>query len=212
VDLNLTSGNVLSNQSLLLDASSSTGNNTALIGSMPSSIMESPLNIAFESPISSISSTSQSQQPQLPPPRKESHLRSWFSSSSSNSTVSALNSAMVASQPALGGGISLNSPPDNTSFGTTNTPEAIQTYSDSAQSTKYSNKISYGELFISKFNKTGKNPSLSTNTVDQHRPDSPPNKDINKIEQQQQQQQKSSRRTTSLLNLFMSNSQGKKQN
>lgn len=219
---NITSGN----QSLLmLNASSSTTNNSAVIEAVPASaIRGSPSNFistAFESPILSVSSVNQSQQPQLPPPRRESHLRNWFTSSSSNSTSSAVNSggnssitssssAVTATQSALVGSLLINKP-DISSPGPTSSLTNIQSPSDSAQSTKNISKISYGELFISKFNKSGKNPTVSTNFVNQQRVDSSPTKEnkIEQQEQQQQQQQKSSRRTTSLLNLFMSNSQGK---
>lgn len=62
---------------------------------------------------------------------------------------------------------------------------------DASPSTKISSKLSYGEKF--KFNKNGNKATAM---------DPPPGAS-------KDHQQKSSRRTTSLLNLFMSNSQGK---
>lgn len=65
----------------------------------------------------------------------------------------------------------------------------------SSPSTKISSKLSYGEMF--KFNKNGN----KATALDQPAAEQPPGAS--------KEQQKSSRRTTSLLNLFMSNSQGK---
>ena len=84
-----------------------------------------------------------------------------------------------------------------------NTYEAPTNGSDSASampSMKISSKISYGELFIRQFNKNGAKEVPSS-------PESQPTPNTN--QPQKLEQQKSSRRTTSLLNLFMSNSQGK---
>lgn len=71
----------------------------------------------------------------------------------------------------------------------------------SSPSMKISNKLSYGEKFISKFNKNGN----KATTSEQH---APPHEQVTSSGVSKEQQQKSSRRTTSLLNLFMSNSQG----
>ena len=124
--------------------------------------------------------------------KKEGNLLSWFTSSSAS--TSAINNA---------------TPPANTPR-TVNEHESELMHYDQQQqdgssspSLKISNKLSYGEKLISKFNKNGN----KATTSEQHAPP-PPHEQVTSSGVSKEQQQKSSRRTTSLLNLFMSNSQG----
>lgn len=120
--------------------------------------------------------------------KKEGNLLSWFTSSSAN-TSSAIN----------------NSPTPATS----SSPQAINAIDSeqledgsSSPNMKISSKLSYGEKFISKFNKNGN--KATSSEAPTHEQLTASASGVSK-----EPQQKSSRRTTSLLNLFMSNSQGK---
>uniref|UniRef100_A0A182R6B0 MHD domain-containing protein n=1 Tax=Anopheles funestus TaxID=62324 RepID=A0A182R6B0_ANOFN len=191
--------------------------------------------------------------------KESSHLRSWFSSSSTAAvpTNSPVNLSTSPTATSVGGGLRYDG------HGTTDLsvqqhhPMSLRAMSPvpsvlnessvtgSAQSTsKHSSKPFYGDLFSFKHHST--NPSTNQNQPYHHPPNLATNGHNNggsgKQQQQQsplmkqqeqqqqeslqhpqqdqqpaspqqppppqQQQQKSSRRTTSLLNLFMSNSQG----
>lgn len=108
-----------------------------------------------------------------------------------------------------------------------NGQDSTTTSTASPPSMKISNRVNYGELFVRQFNKNGNKltatasssaatPEPSIQSPEATPPPLPAHVASTSKEQkepqmplQQQQQQKSSRRTTSLLNLFMSNSQGK---
>lgn len=139
--------------------------------------------------------------------KKEGNLLSWFTSSSTSS--SAINNpSMTASSSAT---VTATTPPtiaprtynsnENELIHYAQQQQQLQDGS-SSPNMKISNKISYGEKFISKFNKNG---NKATSSSDQHAP----SKEQVSTGVSKEPQQKSSRRTTSLLNLFMSNSQGK---
>lgn len=136
--------------------------------------------------------------------KKEGNLLSWFTSSSSASAPSSStinnSSTMTANSTAA-----TTTPPSIAprTFDS-NESEQQQQLQDGSSSPnmKISNKLSYGEKFISKFNKNGNKATSSEQHAPQH--EQAPSSGVPK-----EPQQKSSRRTTSLLNLFMSNSQGK---
>lgn len=193
VELEL-SANVASSQNLLFDASTSSAVND-LQGIASSFGVNNTTTSSFESP-SIVSSVSGQQQAAGGGGKKESHLFGWFASSTSTSASSAAPNVSATS---------------TSSSATTASPQTITNRSNvgddtangqdgaSSPSTKISSKLSYGEMF--KFNKNGnKATALEQQTVD------PPPPGASK------EQQKSSRRTSSLLNLFMSNSQGKHSN
>lgn len=132
--------------------------------------------------------------------KKESHLfGNWFGSSSTQSIQANPSTSNAANSSPIS--IAKGSP--NHSNGN---PDEIS--SSPSQSTKLSSKFSYGEMF--KFNKT--NANKSTALEQQHAAPVEPHPNPSGPSSSKEQQQKSSRRTTSLLNLFMSNSQGKQQN
>ena len=126
--------------------------------------------------------TSTVSQQQVASAKKEGNLLSWFTSSSNTSAAAIINSPSTSIPPATSS--SPHSDNEQTQDGS------------SSPNMKISSKLSYGEKFISKFNKNG---NKSTSSDQQHAASG-----VSK------EPQKSSRRTTSLLNLFMSNSQGKK--
>uniref|UniRef100_A0A336LYW5 CSON011071 protein n=1 Tax=Culicoides sonorensis TaxID=179676 RepID=A0A336LYW5_CULSO len=149
------------------------------------------------------------------PAKKESNLRSWFhlpgraTPAPHDVTITSIhnNSEMPSS-------VTNTNNSDDTFNDDTNSP--TQSMKTSGSNKKSSN---FGESFYN-FNNTKQNklkeqgsPVPSTSSTPSSNVVVVPNtsKNVNKIEQQQQQDQqtKSSRRTTSLLNLFMSNSQGK---
>lgn len=149
----------------------------------------------------------------LPVPivKKESNLRSWFTSSSSaavptNSPVNLSTSSPTASggMGGRGGGNLLDA-----LAGSADRPlspvaaSGDSSASSSAQSTAKTSKPFYGD-FLSKTNHNQSTPQ----NKQQQTPQMKQEQDSQQPPPQQQQQQKSSRRTTSLLNLFMSNSQG----
>lgn len=194
VELEL-SANVPSPQNLLFDASTSLAAND-LHGIASSFGANNTTGSSYESP-SIVSSSSGQQQQATGGGKKESHLFGWFASSTSTSTSSAVqnmsvtstsSSATTASPPTIANRSNVNDlTPTNGQDGT------------SSPSTKISSKLSYGEMF--KFNKNGN----KATALDQHAVEQPP-------PGASKEQQKSSRRTTSLLNLFMSNSQGNQNN
>lgn len=175
--------NAPTSQNLLLDASTSSAVNDLQAIASSFGVNSTTTGSSHDSP-SIVSSSSGQQQT-----KKESHLFGWFASSTSTSTSSAVqntsnsSSATTASPPTVAN--------RSAEVTTTNGQDGA-----SSPSTKISSKLSYGEMF--KFNKNGnKAPAL-----DQPAAEPPPGAS-------KEPQQKSSRRTTSLLNLFMSNSQGK---
>lgn len=145
-------------------------------------------------------STTSSTQP-VPIIKKESNLRSWFTSSSSAAVPTNSPVNLSTSPPASGGrGSLLDALGGSTDRPMSPAAAGDSSASSSAQSTAKTSKSFYGD-FLNK-----------TNHHHQQQQQPPQNKQQPQMKQeqesQQQQQQKSSRRTTSLLNLFMSNSQG----
>lgn len=122
--------------------------------------------------------------------KKEGNLLSWFTSSSSANTSSAINNAPTVA------------PATSSSPHAFNDIEQLEDGS-SSPNMKISSKLSYGEKFISKFNKNGN--KATSSEAPTHEQLTASASGVSK-----DSHQKSSRRTTSLLNLFMSNSQGKK--
>ncbi|XP_038121644.1 F-BAR domain only protein 2 isoform X9 [Culex quinquefasciatus] len=193
-----TSNNLLVNTSISPSAATSPGG-----GGGGGSVTDSP----------ALSTTSSSQP--VPIVKKESNLRSWFTSSSSaavptNSPVNLSTSSPTASggMAGRGGGNLLDA-----LAGSADRPlspvaaSGDSSASSSAQSTAKTSKPFYGD-FLSKTNhnqSTPQNKQQQTPQMKQEQDSQQP------PPQQQQQQQKSSRRTTSLLNLFMSNSQGSRE-
>uniref|UniRef100_A0A182MDP4 F-BAR domain-containing protein n=1 Tax=Anopheles culicifacies TaxID=139723 RepID=A0A182MDP4_9DIPT len=232
-------------------------NTSAAVSGGGSSISPAPSSLAggmLESP--TLSATSASQPINIGTTtatgkKESSHLRSWFSSSSTAAvpTNSPVNLSTSPTASSMGGGLRYDGATDlqqqqqhhpMSLRAMSPVPSVLNesTVSGSAQCTsKHSSKPFYGDLFSFKHHST--NPSTNHN-----QPYHPPNLATNghnnggsgKQQQsplmkqqeqqeslqhpqqdqqpaspqqpQQQQQQKSSRRTTSLLNLFMSNSQG----
>lgn len=210
VELDL-SVNVQMPQNLLEASAKSAVNDSDGIASF--SLNNTTDSSSHESP-SIVSSASGQQATAAAGGKKESHhLLSWFHTSSTStsassavqnvSVTSSSSSAITASPPTVAHRSSMSDAPTTAINSATNGQE-------NSPSTKISSKLSYGEMFISKFNKHGiKASSLEQqqNPMEAHATAS---NDHQAPPQQQQQQQKSSRRTTSLLNLFMSNSQGNK--
>lgn len=192
------SANVPSSQNLLFDASTSSAAND-LHGIASPFGANNTTGSSYESPsIVSSSSGQQKLQPQVTGGgKKESHLFGWFASSTSTSASSAVQNMSVTSTSSSA---TTASPPTIANRSNVNdlTPTNGQDGA-SSPSTKISSKLSYGEMF--KFNKNGN----KATALDQHAVEQPP-------PGSSKEQQKSSRRTTSLLNLFMSNSQGNQNN
>ncbi|XP_055609100.1 F-BAR domain only protein 2 isoform X2 [Uranotaenia lowii] len=194
----VTNNQMLVNTSIPNSASGGTG-----------SIMDSP----------ALSTTSSSQP--VPIVKKESNLRSWFTSSSSaavptNSPVNLSTSPPISSGgraegggrgsilDVLGGGNSERplSPISMSATGPGDSP-----VSSSAQSTTKTSKTFYGDFL----NKPNHNQQQQP-PQNKQQPQMKQEQDSQQQQHQQQPQQtKSSRRTTSLLNLFMSNSQGSRE-
>jgi len=137
------------------------------------------------------------QQQQITSGKKETYLLSWFTSSPSTISASMNNTSVVSAASS-----SSASPPTVAPRYNANEFESSQHDDSSSPSMKINNKLSYGEKFISKFNKNGN--KATTSSEHQNSDQMTSTAGVSKHEQQQ----KSSRRTTSLLNLFMSNSQG----
>lgn len=202
VELELSSPNVHVSQNLI-DTSVASSNNTNDLHGMNNATVSS----SYES---QQQSSHQHAQP-LASGKKESHLLSWFTSSTSTSTSSAMNNTSVISTSSSSA-ITASPPTIAHRFNPNESEQSMFNPHDaggsSSPSMKINSKLSYGEKFISKFNKNG-NKATSTTTSEQQAASSASN-----VEQttsstgKQETQQKSSRRTTSLLNLFMSNSQG----
>lgn len=150
------------------------------------------------------SHTTQQQQSHVTSGKKETNLLSWFTSSSST-TSSAMNNISVVSATSSASAVT-DSPPVPSRYAINNSEhEHIGSQHDdsSSPSMKNNSKLSYGEKLISRFNKNGNKAASPTdqqnNTEQMTNTTAVP---------KHEQPQKSSRRTTSLLNLFMSNSQG----
>lgn len=153
------------------------------------------MNLTFET-----QQVQQHQQQQITSGKKETYLLSWFTSSPSTTSAS-MNNASVVSATSSSSAITA-SPPTIAPRYNANEFESSQHDDSSSPSMKINNKLSYGEKFISKFNKNGN--KATTSSEHQNSDQMTSTAGVSKHEQQQ----KSSRRTTSLLNLFMSNSQG----
>lgn len=154
------------------------------------------------------------------PVKKESNIRSWFHLPNVLNAGSLTGRSTPAPVEAKGGTsiysteIPTNSTNDDTNDDTNSPP----------QSTKTSSKTNFGDSFYNKQNKlkeqtkitspgspapsTSSTPSSNVVVVAAATTTNSANSHVNVNRTEQQQQTKSSRRTTSLLNLFMSNSQG----
>ncbi|XP_050082142.1 F-BAR domain only protein 2 [Anopheles aquasalis] len=246
---------------LLVNTSSGPGNTSpAPLSSIGGSLLESP-PLSAHSATQPIAIAGQAM-------KKESHIRSWFGSSSNAAvpTNSPVNLSTSPTALSIGGGSALRydglsgdgtnqaQPPlplslhhpqralsptpkvgsSGTQLNDSATSNTANLSSGSTQSTsKQTSKPFYGDLFSFKHNSPSANhnqqansPNLATNghninsgSSKQQSPQmkQPEQESLqHQLQQQQQQQQqpqqqqqqKSSRRTTSLLNLFMSNSQG----
>jgi hypothetical protein len=179
----------------------------------------------------SINSESNQPQQQQHATSGKKDLFNWFTSSTSTSTSSAMNnnSSIVSASSSSATAASPQSivsqhnrhyqqqhhqkhQQQQMTFNNVNEDDNLNDVSNvgssSSPSMKINSKLSYGEKFISKFNKNGNkatthtSPTIATKTTAEHQSEAP------KVQDQPQQQQKTSRRTTSLLNLFMSNAQG----
>ncbi|XP_065088686.1 F-BAR domain only protein 2 [Ochlerotatus camptorhynchus] len=154
-------------------------------------------------------STASSTQP-VPIAKKESNLRSWFTSSSSAAVPTNSPVNLSTSPPTSGGRSSLL----DALGGSTDRPMSPAAAGDSsasssAQSTAKTSKSFYGD-FLNKTNHNNQHHQLQQQPP-QNKQQPQMKQEQESQQQQQQQQQKSSRRTTSLLNLFMSNSQGSRE-
>lgn len=167
------------------------------------------------------------------PTKKESNLRSWFHLSSSSNTAAGTNQSGLNQVPNSSLDISTTSTYQQQDLNSTmltdnnGTSDANASPQPSMQSSK-SSKTNFGEIFNNKQNKFKEqrptSPPLQqsstpimmmTNTGGSETPSITIGAKTNAIAEQnskEQQPQKSSRRTTSLLNLFMSNSQGNSHN
>lgn len=145
----------------------------------------------------------QQQQQQITSGKKETYLLSWFTSSNSTTTSASMNNTSVVSATSSSSATTA-SPPTIAPRYNANEYECSQNDDSSSPSMKINNKLSYGEKFINKFNKNGNKATTSS----EHQNSDQMTSTAGVSKHEQQQQQKSSRRTTSLLNLFMSNSQG----
>ncbi|XP_055539236.1 F-BAR domain only protein 2 isoform X10 [Wyeomyia smithii] len=202
--VNLSGGSLTTNSQLLINTStpnasgSGVGSTTGGGAGTGGSATDSP----------ALSTTSSSQP--VPIIKKESNLRSWFTSSSSAAvpTNSPVN-IPTSPAPSAGGRSSLI----DTIGGSTDRPlspvstavvsatvTGDSSASSSAQSTAKTSKSFYADFL----NKTNHNQQQPPQNKQQQTPQM---KQEQESQHHQQQQQKSSRRTTSLLNLFMSNSQ-----
>lgn len=142
--------------------------------------------------------------------KKESTKRSWFTSGGSSSTPTAMGPVEPLPIQTTSNETSISS---NRNQNLTNQNEIL-----TAQELDNSSAKSQSPINISSSNSAGV-PSMKINKTNNGESNSKNNKidkntaqqenNQHKEQQQQQPQQKSSRRTTSLLNLFMSNSQGK---
>ncbi|XP_021707831.1 F-BAR domain only protein 2 isoform X10 [Aedes aegypti] len=192
----------LGSRSLGTTATAATSNNQLLINtSMPNATSGGSVTTVAEGSVtdSPALSTTSSTQP-VPIIKKESNLRSWFTSSSSAAVPTNSPVNLSTSPPASGGrGSLLDALGGSTDRPMSPAAAGDSSASSSAQSTAKTSKSFYGD-FLNK-----------TNHHHQQQQQPPQNKQQPQMKQeqesQQQQQQKSSRRTTSLLNLFMSNSQ-----
>ncbi|XP_055634517.1 F-BAR domain only protein 2 isoform X4 [Toxorhynchites rutilus septentrionalis] len=198
--MNLTGGSLTSNNQLLTNTSTSSATPSGGAGGGGSATVAAGGSVT-DSPALSTASSSQP----VPIVKKESNLRSWFTSSSSAAVPTNSPVNLSTSPPLSAGGrgslldalTGTSDRPMSPVSVTAATTAADSSASSSAQSTAKTSKPFYGDFL----NKTNHN---------QHQPP-PQNKQQQtpqmKQEQESHQQPKSSRRTTSLLNLFMSNSQ-----
>lgn len=130
--------------------------------------------------------------------KREPYLQKWFSTSSS----SPQSTANAQTHSNAGDSISVNASPAASSLAamSVDSNESMQQNSSITTNTSKQKITTNGDHSSHKQNKSFNN-SHSNNAADDNK--------TMKQNTTQQKQQKSSRRTTSLLNLFMSNSQGK---
>ncbi|XP_062555962.1 F-BAR domain only protein 2 isoform X8 [Armigeres subalbatus] len=190
----------MGSRSLATTGTAATSNNQLLINtSIPNATSGGSVTTAGEGSVldSPALSTTSSTQP-VPIIKKESNLRSWFTSSSSAAVPTNSPVNLSTSPPTSGGRGSLI----DTLGGSTDRPlspvaAGDSSASSSAQSTAKTSKSFYGDFL----NKTNHHHQQQQPPQNKQQPQ------MKQDQESQQQQQKSSRRTTSLLNLFMSNSQ-----
>ncbi|XP_062555956.1 F-BAR domain only protein 2 isoform X2 [Armigeres subalbatus] len=194
----------MGSRSLATTGTAATSNNQLLINtSIPNATSGGSVTTAGEGSVldSPALSTTSSTQP-VPIIKKESNLRSWFTSSSSAAVPTNSPVNLSTSPPTSGGRGSLI----DTLGGSTDRPlspvaAGDSSASSSAQSTAKTSKSFYGDFL----NKTNHHHQQQQPPQNKQQPQ------MKQDQESQQQQQKSSRRTTSLLNLFMSNSQGSRE-
>lgn len=171
--------------------------------------LNSSSNVPPMASISMGSNDSNNTPPMALASKKESTKRSWFTSGGSSSTPTAMGPVEPLPIQATSNETSISS---NRNQSLTNQNEILtaqeldnSSASQSPINISSSNSAGVPSMKINKTNNgesNSKNNKIDKNTAQQEN-------NQQKEQQQQQQQQKSSRRTTSLLNLFMSNSQGK---
>lgn len=147
------------------------------------------------------------------PPKKESYVRSWFNFSQNSSTPTAVNSgsisnsslternpSIVAVEAAPSGGGGSYQQSDASSY---NVDTLGSSPIQSTNLKQNNSKTNFGEIFLKQKLKEQPvtNPHITLTGVDDENSEQQPTLST-------KEQPKSSRRTTSLLNLFMSNSQG----
>ncbi|XP_062712417.1 F-BAR domain only protein 2 isoform X7 [Aedes albopictus] len=183
-----------------------TSSNQLLVNtSMPNATSGGSVTTAGEGSVtdSPALSTTSSTQP-VPIIKKESNLRSWFTSSSSAAVPTNSPVNLSTSPPASSGrGSLLDALGGSTDRPMSPAAAGDSSASSSAQSTAKTSKSFYGDFL----NKTNHHHQQQQQQQPPQNKQQPQMKQEQESQQQQQQQPKSSRRTTSLLNLFMSNSQ-----
>ncbi|XP_062712415.1 F-BAR domain only protein 2 isoform X5 [Aedes albopictus] len=187
-----------------------TSSNQLLVNtSMPNATSGGSVTTAGEGSVtdSPALSTTSSTQP-VPIIKKESNLRSWFTSSSSAAVPTNSPVNLSTSPPASSGrGSLLDALGGSTDRPMSPAAAGDSSASSSAQSTAKTSKSFYGDFL----NKTNHHHQQQQQQQPPQNKQQPQMKQEQESQQQQQQQPKSSRRTTSLLNLFMSNSQGSRE-
>ncbi|XP_031638378.1 F-BAR domain only protein 2 isoform X2 [Contarinia nasturtii] len=168
--------------------------------------------------------------------KREPYLRNWFMSQSSASSHSANAASNMPSHANTGNSVSANASPAASSLNAVSTESSESNYQKMKQFSLQQLHIADNQLPIDKSSSTSSVPSFqhhssitntskkittngehnghNTNQINNshsHSADVSMKDDQQKQSTSQPKQQKSSRRTTSLLNLFMSNSQGSRE-
>jgi hypothetical protein len=204
-------------------SSNQTITNTPTMLNHSTNSTNSPTNVSCESPALSI--TSVQSQPVVAVLKKESNLRSWFTSGSNAAAATSIVSSTSSTPSAVANknSVTINQPQPmnsqqyndlNEQISSPGSHSQLSSVSSTVQSTK--SRFNFGDILNysqhHNINNSHNNQQHDAITIVQQQKNQ---KHHNQQQEQQQgptkehQQQKSSRRTTSLLNLFMSNSQGK---